>query len=446
MTYASYSSQMLPSATSVAGSPRDAVRGPRRLGMIVILLFLAIFGGWGGFAPLAGGTVADGTITPFGSVRTVQHLEGGIVKRILVHDGDVVEMGTPLIEMKETLPESEVATLTDRYRARAAEAARLEAELLGNTAITFPPELLADPAAAEVIAAESRIMKARNDMIVARKRMLRQQMQQLEQQIIGYTAQLESSSAQLDLILQEIADKQILLDQGLSLKVEMLRLKREAAQIGGYRGEYTASIAAARQRIGEAEVELIAVDAERVEAASQRSGQIRGELAEIKQMLDARRDVLARTVLTAPVAGVVANLQIKTEGGVIGSGQPVLDIVPTHEKLIIEAAVPPMDIDLVKSGMEAHVQFSALSGRLVPKVIGVVTNVSANIQADPRGNRPPHYSARIEVARSEIEKAGATNIQVGMPATVLIVARERTLLQYIIQPFSEALWRAGREI
>ncbi|WP_111431033.1 HlyD family type I secretion periplasmic adaptor subunit [Rhodobacteraceae bacterium DSL-40] len=445
MTYANYSSRMLPGISAVGGSPREAVRGPRQWGLLVILLFLAVFGGWGGFAPLAGGTVAQGTIAPFGSVRTVQHLEGGIVKRILVHDGDAVEVGAPLIEMQETVPESEVATLTDRLRARSAEAARVEAEVLGLSTITFPAALLDDPDGAEVIAAETRIMTARNDMITARKHMLQQQMQQLEQQIAGYTAQIESSDAQLDLILQEIADKQVLLDQGLSLKVEMLRLRREVAQIRGYRGEYTASIAAARQRIGEAEVELMAVDAERIEAASQRAGQIRGELAEIEQMLDARRDVLARTVLTAPVAGVVNNLRIRTEGGVIGSGQAVLDIVPTQEKLIVEASVSPMDIDLVKSGMEAHVQFSALSRRVVPKVVGIVKEVSADTRVDP-GSRAPHYIARIEVAQSEIEKAGATNIQVGMPASVLIVARERTLLQYITQPFTEALWRAGREI
>lgn len=445
MTYVNHSPRMLPGLSSVGGTPREAVRGPRRWGLLVILLFLAVFGGWGGFAPLAGGTVAHGTIAPFGSVRTVQHLEGGIVKRILVQDGDAVEVGTPLIEMEETVPESEVATLTDRYRARSAEEARVEAEVQGRSTITFPADLIADPEAAEVIAAETRIMAARNDMIGARKHMLQQQMQQLEQQITGYTAQIESSDAQLDLILQEIADKQVLLDQGLSLKVEMLRLKREVAQIRGYRGEYTASIAAARQRIGEAEVELMAVDAERIESASQRAGQIRGELAEIEQMLDARRDVLARTVLTAPVAGVVNNLRIRTEGGVIGSGQAVLDIVPTQEKLIVEASVSPMDIDLVKSGMEAHVQFSALSRRVVPKVIGIVTEVSADTRIDP-GSRAPHYTARIEVAQSEIEKAGATNIQVGMPASVLVVARERTLLQYITQPFTEALWRAGREI
>ncbi|WP_068111569.1 HlyD family type I secretion periplasmic adaptor subunit [Tropicimonas marinistellae] len=443
MSYVSYPSPALPAAVT-AKTPRDAVRGPRRVGMFIILLFLAGFGGWGGFAPLAGGTYAHGTIVPYGSVRTVQHLEGGIARKILVQNGDVVEVGTPLIEMKQTAPEAEVAALTDRYRARAAEAARLEAELSGAATVTFPAELSADPDAVEVIAAERRIMGARIEMIAARKHMLRQQIQQLEQQITGYVAQLDSSNAQLDLVLEEIADKQKLLDQGLTPKVEMLRLKREAAQIGGYTGQYTAAIAAARQSINEAEVELKVIDAERMEAISQRAGQIRGELAEIEQQLEARRDVLARTVVTAPVSGVIANLRIKTEGGVIGAGQPVLDIVPTQEKLVIEANVSPQDIDLVKNGMEVHVQFSALSTRSVSKVNGIVTEVSADTQRDQVNGG--YYSARVEVAQSEIDEAGATDIQVGMPAEVLIVAHERTMLQYVMQPFTDALWRAGREI
>lgn len=445
MTYTNVSPSPMPGILALGDTPRRAVRGPRRWGLIVILIFLAVFGGWGGFAPLSGGTVASGKIAPYGSVRTVQHLEGGIVKKILVRDGDTVAVGAPLIELQGTMPEAEVEMLMDRYRARAAEAARLEAELAGERTIAFPADLLADPAAQEVISAETRILAARENLINARKRMLAQQIEQLEEQIAGYTAQLKSSTSQLELVTQEIADKQILFDQGLSLKVEMLRLKREAAQIEGFRGEYTASIAGAKQRIGEAEVELLAIDAERIENASQRAGQVRGELAEIKQSLGARRDVLERTVITAPVSGVVANLQLKTEGGVLGSGQAVLDIVPSDEKLVVEAEVSPMDIDLVKTGMEAHVQFNALSARLVPKVTGVVTNVSADTTVAQSGGSA-HYKAKVEVERSEIEAAGATDLQVGMPADILIVARERTLLQYITQPFTEALWRAGREI
>lgn len=425
--------------------PGEATRGPRRIGLAVIFVFVAVFGVWGGFAPLAGGAYAPGSIAPYGSVRTVQHLEGGIVERILVRDGDAVQPGDALLEMRSVAPESEVAALLDRRRARAAEAARLEAELGGAREIAFPPELLADPAASTVMAAETRILEARDTMIGARKRMLSQRIEQLEQQILGYTAQVESSAAQLELVNQEITDKSALLAQGLTPKVELLRLRRDAAQIGGFQGEYTAAIAAARQQIGEAEIELLAIDAERMETVSQKASEVRGDLAQIDQALAARRDVLSRTVVTAPVAGVVNNLRIKTDGGVVGAGQPILDIVPSEEKLVIDAMVSPMDIDKVEVGMESRVQLAAVASRKTPQVMGIVTSVSAESLVSARGGEA-HYAARIEVPQSELDAANVEGLMVGMPAHVIIVSKERTMMQYLLQPFTDALWRAGREV
>jgi HlyD family secretion protein len=430
---------------TIDAGPSEAVRGPRRIGFMVILAFIVIFGVWGGLAPLSGGAFAPGTIAPFGSVRTIQHLEGGIIERILVQDGDTVEPGDPLLEMKSVASASEVAAMLDRRRAKAAEAARLAAELNGAREIDFPPDLLADPTAATVMAAESRILRARDTMIDARKQMLGQRIEQLKQQITGYSAQVQSTVLQLDLVNQEISDKSQLLAQGLSPKVELLRLQRDAAQIRGFEGEYMASIAAARGQIAEAETELLAIDAERREQVSEKAGAIRGELAEIEQVLEARRDVLARTIITAPVAGVVNNLRVKTEGGVIGSGQAILDIVPTEEKLVINAMVMPMDIDKVKVGMASHVQLPAIASRKTPQVKGIVTNVSAESVTNPQTGQP-HYFARVEVAQSELETAKVEGLLVGMPAYVIIVSQERTMMQYLMQPFTDALWRAGREV
>ena len=187
--------------------------------------------------------MAPGHIVPFGSVRTVQHLEGGIVEKVLVRDGDAVEAGDPLVELRSIASKTDVAALLDRWRSRAAQAARLEAELVGAQEIAFPPDLIADPDGATVISAETRILQARNAIVEARKRMLRQRVHQLEEQIQGYRAQVGSSSEQLVLVDEEIRDKSQLLRQGLAPKVELLRLQREAAQIlGGFGGEYTASI------------------------------------------------------------------------------------------------------------------------------------------------------------------------------------------------------------
>ena len=432
-------------ARTYAPGPAEAVRIPSRIGMAVIVVFVAVFGVWGGTAPLSGGAHATGTIAPDGSVRTVQHLEGGIVERIFVRNGDHVEPGTSLLALKRVAPESEVAALLDRRRARAAEASRLEAELKGSGEIVFPPELAADPDAATAMSAERRILAARDAMLDARRRVLGQRSEQLEEQIRGYEAQVESSTTRLALVQEEIDDKTVLLKQGLTPKVELLELQRAAAEIAGFRGEYVASIARTRQEIGETEIELLALDAERIEEVTQRAAAVRGELAEIDQSLAARRDVLDRTVLTAPVAGLVNNLRIKTEGGVIGAGSAVLDIVPTEEKLVIDAQVASTDIDLVKIGLSAYVHLTALSSRKVPTVTGAVTEVSADSLVY-RDGQEPHYLVRVEVDRSELDRAGVEKLAVGMPAEVIIVARERTMVEYLMQPFTDALRRAGREI
>lgn len=427
-----------------AEGPSRSVRAPSRAGHFVVLLFIVVLLGWGGLAPLAGGAIARGVIAPFGSVRTVQHLEGGIVENILVKEGDKVEAGDPLVELRSVAPQTEVAALQERRRARRAEEARLEAELAGVRPIVFPADLLADPAGEIVIAAETRILEARDAIIEARKRVLGQRKEQLEQQIVGYRAQVSSSAAQLELVAEEIGDKSQLLEKGLTPKVELLRLQRDAAQIRGFGGEYTASIAAAEQQIGETEIELLAIDAERMEAVSEKAVQVRGELGEIEQVLQARRDVLDRTTVTAPVRGVVSNLRIRTEGGVIGPGQPVLDIVPTEEQLVIDVAVSPMDIDKVEVGMPSNVHFSALDST-TPHIDGIVTNISADSLISAPG-RPPHYVARVEVAREQLEAKGIDGLIVGMPADVMIVSRERTMLEYLLEPFTEAMRRAGREV
>ncbi len=431
-------------AGAVGGTPRDLVRGPTRMGAIIILAFGAVFVVWGTMAPLSSGAIGSGAIAPDGSVRTVQHLEGGIVERIFVREGDEVEAGAPLLALKHVQPEADLEALLDRRRARLAEAARLDAELSGAAEISWPEELRLDPAARGVMAAESQILGARSAMMAARRRMLEQRIAQLREQIVGFEAQVESASEQLGLYEVEIADKTALFEQGLAPKGEMLGLERAAAEARGFHGEYLASISGARQRIDEAEYELRALDAERIEEVSLRAGELRGELAELEQELSARRDVLARTVVTAPVDGIISNLRLKTEGGVLASGEAILDLVPTEEKLVIDVQIAPIDIDIVEIGMPALVHFTALPQRTAPRVTGTVTSVSADSLTD-ESTRRPYFLARVEVDGSEVEKLQEARLMVGMPAEVIVVAEERTMGEYLVQPLVDAFRRAAHE-
>lgn len=426
-----------------ATAPRDATRGPRRAGLLVIASFALVFGGWSALAPLAGGAVASGRIAPDHSVRTVQHLEGGLVREIFVKEGEVVPAGAPLLALEDVASLADLEMLLDRRRARMAEAARLAAELARMDSIFFPSELRAE--GADVIAAEQQIFEAHRKMRQAQKQALKQRIEQLNEQILGLRAQSASTEVQFDLIQEEIADKSALVKKGLAPKFELSRLRRTAAELEGQRGEYMASIAQARERIGETEVQLLTLDAEWVQEASQRLSEIRSELAEIDQQLTARRDVLKRTVVTAPVPGIVNNLRLKTEGGVLSPGEDILDLVPTEERFVIEVQVSPVDIDAVKVGLPAVVHLTALAGKSSPRLTGQVTAVSADLIFD-EASRTSHYTAKVEVPVEESEMFSKALLTVGMPVEVIVVSEERTVIAYLLKPLVDAMRRAGREV
>ncbi len=207
----------------------------------------------------------------------MQHLEGGIIARLHVRDGDAVAEGAPLLTLMGVGARADVDARADRRLTRLAERARLEAEILDRGAIAFPPELdAADPMVRAVVEAERRTFEARCEMVATRKRVLGQRIEQLRAQAAGFEAQRRSASEQLALIEEEIADKAALLDKGLMPKDELLRLRRAAAGIRGRRGEREAAVAQARQGIGEAELDLLAIDAERSERVATRAGELRG--------------------------------------------------------------------------------------------------------------------------------------------------------------------------
>ncbi len=423
-------------------SPRDAVRGPRRAGFLVIALFALAFGTWSAMAPLAGGAIASGRIAPDSSVRTVQHLEGGLIREIFVHEGDLVPLGAPLVAIEDIASLADMEVLLDRRRARLAEAARLAAELTGAERIDFQPILHEE--APEIAAAEQRIFEARREMRSAQKKTLEQRIAQLSEQIRGIRAQAGSAELQAELIEDEIADKAVLVKKGLAPRAELSHLRRAAAEIEGVRGEHAAAIAQAREQIGETEMELVGLDAEWIERASQRSSEIRSELAEIDQQVAARRDVIERTVVTAPVPGIVNNLRIKTVGGVLAPGEEILDLVPTDERLVVEVQVNPVDIDAVTIGLPAIVHLTALSGKSSPQLTGHVTAVSADLIFDET-TRTSYYTAKVEVPAEENESLDKARLTVGMPAEVIVVAEERTVIAYLLRPIVDAMRRAGRE-
>ena len=427
------------------------VRAPLICGTVIIATFAGVFGVWAALAPLAGGAVASGVISPEGSKRTIQHLEGGILAAILVRDGDVVAKGQPLVVFEDVKARSRVQMLNAQRHAHQANLARLAAEDAGAPAIDFPQALRAreatDARVAELLASQRQLFRTRRERLAAEKDMLRERIDQIAEEIRGLEAQVMSASRQLEIIAEEIEDKAGLVRRNLMPKPELLALRRIEAGILGDRGDFEARIARAKQEISEAELRLVTLAAERAAENAEERDRRLSELAEIEEQLAEGEDVLERTVITAPVAGTVHDLRYKTVGGVVSPSDEIMRIVPAEDELLIEARVSPNDIDVVEAGMTAEVQLSAFSNRTTPRITGVVRSVAADRTVD-EGTGQAFYLARVEVDRAALaERLGdSAELVPGMPAQVLIVATERTLLNYLVKPLMDAFQRSFREV
>jgi HlyD family secretion protein/epimerase transport system membrane fusion protein len=423
------------------------LRGPARAGGLLIGGFVLGFIGWAALAPLAGGAVASGIVSPDGSRRTVQHLEGGIIATLRVRDGDVVQAGQPLVVLQSIQASATHDALLNQHQTLSLMRARLLAEQAGEPRFTLPAGLTGagSPGLIPIAAGQQQLFQTRRDSHLARRKVLAQRVQQFQQQIVALDAQVDSTRQQLALIAEELVGKEALRRKEIIAKPEVLRLQRMQAELMGKQGEYIGTIARVQQQIGETEQQALQLEAERADQIATQLDQVRVELAEVTERLNASRDILDRTVVTAPVSGTVVNLRFKTEGGVVQRAEPILDIVPAEEKLLIDARIAPSDIDVVHVGLSAQVHLTAYNSKGMPRIDGLVRSVSADRLADPATNQP-YYLARIEVDRAELAQLDAgIRLVPGMPADVLIVTGERTMLAYLFEPFMQAFRRSLRE-
>jgi HlyD family type I secretion membrane fusion protein len=426
----------------------DATFEARRFGFAVILAFFVIGGLWAAVAPLSSAAIAPGVVSPKSSRQTVQHLEGGIIRDLLVHEGDHVTAGETLITLEDVSARSEAQSLRSRYQQLVATEARLMAERDAAPEITFPKLLMRqiyDPAIRQIVDAQVNQFNTRRANDDGRKAILRQRVAELEQQIGGLEEQLTSVEKQNVLIDEEASGVETLVNKGLERKPRLLGLQRTKAELLGQQGDLKAKIAQAHESIGETKLEIMKTDTERTETVAGELADTQAKIVEAYQALTEREDRLARTAIIAPVTGIVIDLRFKTTGGVIKPGDNVIDIVPTEDALVIDARVSTKDIHEVHNGLTAAVMFPGYTQRTLPRLEGKVTQVSADTLTDQRtGER--YYTARVEVDRKKIrEMAPNIELQPGMNAEVFIATGERTMLEYLVGPFMNVLNRSFRE-
>jgi HlyD family type I secretion membrane fusion protein len=389
-----------------------------------------------------------GIVSPKSSRQTVQHLEGGIIQKINVTEGDEVKAGQVLVMLEDVGTQSEVNALRARLRNLTAAEARLKAERDGLPTIEFGEDLLGDlddPEVRQIIDQQVNQFETRRSTDESKRAILRQRVAQLEEQIHGLSEQVVSVEAQIDLTESELEGVRQLVSKGLERKPRLLGLERQKASLLGQQGELKARMAEAKEAIGETELEIMKATTDRIEAVDAELAQVQAQKMEVAEHLREARDRLKRTQIVAPVDGIVLDLRLKTAGGVIRPGDPVVDIVPTQDRLIIDARVSPKDIDQVRAGLKARVVFPAYTQRTLPEIEGNVRQVSADALTDQRtGER--YYTAVVEVDRERLKKkAPVIELQPGMMAEVFIATGERSLLSYLLQPFFNSLRRSFRE-
>ena len=432
----------------MAREPTVGLAKPVLAGIAIIGLFLGGFGGWAALAPLESAAIAQGVVSVDSNRKTVQHLEGGIIKEILVRDGDVVTEGQLLIRLDDTQPRAALDLLLGRRYAAAALEARLNAERDHRDAVSFPEWLQAldhDAAVDQALEGERRIFAARRDTMAGQVAVLNQRIAEFGEEIKGIEGEIVADDTQHDLILEEIAAVDALLKKGLERKPRLLALQRRAAEIEGERGTSRARIARVNQSIGEARLRISELAIARINEVVEQLREVQATLFDIAERINAARDVLGRTEIRATQAGTVVDLKVHTRGGVIAPGEALLDIVPGEDLLIIEARIDPKDIDVVRAGIDAQVRFTAFNQRHRAPAAARLTSISADLLTDEASGQS-YYLARVElVVEDAAAAAELAALHPGMQAEVMIVTGARSALDYLLEPLMLSLNRAFRE-
>lgn len=427
----------------------NLAHGPIHTGLWIILIFFVFFGGWAAFAPLESAAICEGVVVVGGNHKTIQHLEGGVVEKIFVSEGQTVKKGQPLVLLNQTSAKARTQLLVQQLLAAQAQEARLIAERDNKKTINFGPNVEkyrnhAD--IAQAVDSQTRIFKSHQDELHGQIGVLEQRIQQLNDEIRGLSAQEKSALTQIELTRQEIDVVEKLLAQGNANKPRLLSLQRSEAELVGTRGQYLSSISKARQGITEAQIEI---QNQRTTQMNQTMVDLRDTQSKIGDLVEQIRsssDVLARVNINAPEDGIVTGLKIHTEGGVVKPGETIMDLVPTDDQMVVEARVAITDIDVVHKGLQARVMLSAYKTRHMPKIRGEVTYVSADRFTEEQTGKP-YYKAKVLLNADVMKRLAKAKIEMypGMPAQVFIVTESHTFLDYLLDPITESFNRAFRE-
>jgi len=416
-------------------------------GMMIITLFFGLGGLWISLAEISGAVIANGEVRVDTERKTVQHLEGGIIRDILVRNGDVVAAGDPLI----LLDSSRIVSAADQLRlqimAGQLDEARLQAEKELFRSVTWPLAIdgVSADQYAELLESARKVFSTGRQALETQTDLLRKQIDQLVEQDHSLVARQKSEEQIIAALQEELDAKMILFENQYIDKTRILELRRTIAEHQGLKAQLQGSQAELREKIAEFKLRISSLENDYRQKASNRQSEVRQSLFDLHQQLLPMLDAKARLTVTAPVSGEIVAMQVHSRGGVISPGQALMDIVPANSPLIVECRIMVKDIAHLYRGQPADVQLLAFNQRTTPKIDGRVVYISADrlIQKTAYGEQPA-YIVHIELDKQMLKNHNLY-LTAGMPAAVFIRTEPRTLLDYIIEPLKENFDRALRE-
>lgn len=425
----------------------EARRLARAAGVVLLLGLLPIVG-WLAFAPLASAVVASGFVKVDLDRRPVQHVEGGTVREVRVRDGQLVRAGETMLVLGDVGVDADRGRVASRVLAERASLARLEAEQAGAAVVRFPAEVSAaaqaDTTVAEQLTQERTLFETRRSALLGQVALLRAQQSRIGQETQALRDQIAQAGESLRHQSAELETNRNLLKDGF---VSPTRISQLEAAIADYRvklEERRSELARAGQRQLDADLRIKALESEYRQQASDQSKVTSARLAELQQEQRKTVDASQRQVILAPADGHVLNLRFTSAGAVVAPRETIADIVPSNPRLVVEARLRTEDVSRVQPGQAAEIRFTAFKYRTTKLVEGKVMYVSPDRLID-RDSRQAYYSTLIEADAAQLAAQGEIRLQAGMPAEVYVRGEDRTALQYLVEPVTQVMRRAGRE-
>jgi len=419
-----------------------------RTGLWVLGLGLGGFLLWAGLAPLDEGVPTQGVVTLDTKRKTVQHLSGGIVKEVLVHEGQQVKEGDPLLRLDGAVAKANYEAVRQRYLGYRAMQSRLFAEQAGQNAIDFHPDVkvaINDPLIKQQVSTQQQLIQARRAALAADLQGIEESVQGLKEQLGSYQNILVQRRSQLSLLTEELNNTRGMVKEGYAPRNRQLELERMVAESNAAIADLNGNSLRVQRQVAELTQRSMARKQEyRKEVETQLADVTREVQSDAEKFVAVSAD-LDRMEIKAPASGQVVGLTVQTVGAVLQPGQKLLDVVPDSQTLLLEAHIPPHLIDKVQAGLSTDVRFNAFAHSPQLVVEGKVLSVSGDLLSDPAQPQFSYFLARVQVTPEGMKTLGKRQMQPGMPAEIVIKTGERSMLTYLLHPLLKRMASSMKE-